>query len=352
MLVFNPDGYKLLLKPLLFNMPPETAQSAADFVLKQGFIWRKLAPIIRVRDHRLKVFFNGTWLENPVGLAAGYDKNCEFLPSLAALGFGYVIGGTVTESPRPGNPAPRILRYTRSESLVNSLGFPSKGLEHAAQRLERSRDSFGDTQVAVSVSGVTADEITRCHRRLEPLVDAVEVNISSPNTAGLRAFQEPVALADLLNKLNDGRQKPLFVKLPPYGLGDPTHVSRSEARERIAALAGACVESGVNAITVANTWPVSDSRLAVGSGGLSGSAVFPDMLNMVSDIKAEVGDKIAINACGGISTGENVWQALKAGATTVQLLTGLIYHGPGIVRKINRELLKIIEREGVSYLAA
>jgi dihydroorotate dehydrogenase len=332
MLLLSTDGYRVAIRPLLFRLPPETAQRVADLALKQSYIWRAMSPMLRARDARLEVDLCGMRLRNPVGLAAGYDKNCEFLPSMAALGFGYVTGGTVTEFPRPGNPRPRVLRYIKDQSLINSLGFPSRGLDFAARRLEKARDSFGGARVIVSVSGTAVDDIVRCHRRLEPLADAIEVNISSPNTAGLRVFQEPPALAELMGRLNDGRNKPLFVKLPPYP-------EEGEARDRVMELVKVCVEHGSDALTVANTRPAKDPRLAVGAGGLSGKLIFADMLRMVAEVRAEVGDRLAINACGGIFSGEDAWKALEAGATTVQLLTGLIYRGPGIVKRINEELL-------------
>lgn len=343
MLLLSTDGYRVAIRPLLFRLPPEAAQRLADLALKQSYLWGALSPMLRVRDVRLEVDLCGMRLRNPVGLAAGYDKNCEFLPSMAALGFGYVTGGTVTESPRPGNPRPRVLRHVKEQSLINALGFPSRGLEFAARRLEKTRDSLGAARLIVSVSGTAADEIARCHRRLEPLADAIEVNISSPNTAGLRVFQEPAALAELLGRLNDSRNKPLFIKLPPYP-------EEGEARDRVMALVKVCVERGVDALTVANTRPTKDPRLAVGAGGLSGKPIFADMLRMVADVRAEAGKRLAINACGGVFSGGDAWKAFEAGATTVQLLTGLIYRGPGIVKQINEELLRIMDRQGVASL--
>ena len=318
----------------------------ADFALKQSLVWRSLAPAFRVSDERLRVDLKGLKLRSPVGLAAGYDKSCEFLSSLAALGFGYVMGGTVTEAPRLGNPRLRILRYVKEKSLVNALGFPGKGLEFAARQL--AGVSFPETPFLVSVAGVTVDEMVRCHRRLEPLVAAVEINISSPNTAGLRVFQEPPALAELVHSLNEGRSKPLFVKLPPYASSGP---AASENTDRVLGLVRACMGEGVDGLTLANSRPIEDPRLAVGTGGLSGKLVFEDMLRIVADVKSEVGDRVALNACGGIFTGEDAWRALRAGATTVQLLTGLMYRGPGIVRRMNRDILEIMEREGVASLA-
>jgi dihydroorotate dehydrogenase len=356
-LALNPDAYRLLLRPLLFRLPPETAQRTAELALGRERVWRWLAPVLRVSDPRLPVDLCGLKLDNPVGLAAGYDKDCIFLPSMAALGFGYVTGGTVTESPRPGNPRPRVIRYVKERSLINALGFPSHGLEVVARYLERSRYRGVETPTIISVSGVTPGEILRCHERLEPLCDGIEVNISSPNTAGLRVFQEADGLDDLLGQLEGQRNKPLFVKLPPYEPDD----SRAQAApdreadepqspavltaEQVLALARVCVRRGVDALTVANSRPTRDPRLSTGVGGLSGKMVFPDTLRMVAEVRSEVGAAIAINACGGIFSGEDAWRALQAGATTVQLLTGLIYRGPGIVKRINHELLASMARE-------
>ena len=353
----SPRAYRLLLRPLLFRLPPETAQSLADSALQQGWLWRMAAP---PSDTRLKTRLAGLDLPNPIGLAAGYDKDCRLLSPLAALGFGYVTGGTVTAKPQAGNPRPRVLRDVRREALINSLGFPSKGLDHVCRRLEESRGSTTAPTV-VSVSGTTVEDILLCHRRIEPLADAVEINISSPNTAGLRVFQEAGALGELLGRVNERREKSLFIKMPPYGCD--RYENRHPPRDigagfklahtpgcgtpppEIEKIVRTCVSEGVDALTVANTHPVEDARLAVGSGGLSGKPVFQETLRMVREIRREVGPDIAINACGGIFTGADAWEALRAGATTVQLLTGLIYRGPGAVGSILRELLHHMEHE-------
>ena len=346
-LIHSQAFYRSLVRPLLFTLPPERAQSVADLALRYPRPWKALAGMFEVRDDRLAVELAGMKLANPVGLAAGYDKNCEVLPALASLGFGYVSCGTVVALPQPGNPQPRVLRDKNRESLINSLGFPSKGLDYAVERLQPGgRPS--SVPVIGSVSGVILDDVLRCHRGIEALVDAVELNISSPNTSGLRVFQEPPALSELLGRLNEDRKRPLLVKLPPYDVGGEL----SERRERVMALADVCVRRGVDGLTVANTHPMEDARLAVGKGGLSGRAIFERTVAMVADVRAEIGGSAAINASGGIFTGEDAWRAIKAGATTVQLLTGFVYRGPGIARAISRELLTEMDREGVASLAS
>ena len=314
--------------------------------LRHRWLWQSLAPLLTIRDPALRTELAGLPLRSPVGVAAGYDKDCEMLSSLAALGFGYVTGGTVTMQPRLGNPSPRLLRYVEDESLINSMGFPSKGVDFAVSRLRRDRGRLGDAPSVVSVSGVASEDVVACHRAVEPHCDAVEINISSPNTSGVRMFQHPAALTDLLARVNECRTKPLFVKLPPY---PPGRNGDDAPKERVLGLAGVCEDMGVDALTVANTRPEPDPRLAVGAGGVSGRVVYEDTLRMVAEVRAEVGQRLAINACGGISTAEEAYDALRAGATTVQLLTGMVYRGPTIAREINSGLLKLKrEAEGGS----
>ena len=288
----------------------------------------------------------GIPLSNPIGLAAGFDKDCEMVPALASLGFGYLTVGTVTAHPRPGNPKPRLFRDTKESSLINAMGFPSKGLVPAARQLEVYRSSRGRVPVVVSISGVTVDEIVRCHRRLESLVDAVEINISSPNTAGLRLFHDPDALAELLGAVNEARHRPLIVKLPPYPAPDVPADEFAKSRDLLMALVRVCKAQGVDGLTVANTRPTPDPRLAVDSGGLSGRPVFSRMVEMVRDVRSEVGDDMTINACGGVFTGEDALAAILAGATTVQTYTGFVYRGPTAAREMNKELLAAMSRVG------
>ena len=219
-----------ILTPLI-TLPPETAHVAALFAFRRR-VWRALAPLLRVDDPRLRTTLAGVPLRNPIGLAAGYDKNAECLPGLAALGFGYVTCGTITESLRPGNPKPRLVRYQRDEALANSLGFPNKGLDYAARQIERALPHMRDTPIITSVSGDAPDEIARCYRRLEPLVAAIELDISSPNTRGLRELQQSATLSDLLALLDRNRRKALLVKLPRYAEPPADSPMRRARRER------------------------------------------------------------------------------------------------------------------------
>lgn len=329
--------YTRLVRPLLFRLPPERAQKLAESFLVAGPLWRAISVL---DDPRLHTDVAGIRLPNPVGLAAGYDKDCVMLGRLAGLGFGYMVGGTVTAQPRPGNPRPRIVRNPGGGSLVNSLGFPSRGVEEAARTLSRRLPSV---PLLLSISGLTVDEFVLCYRRLGPLCDGIELNVSSPNTEGIRVFQEPERLGELLSELRAEKTGPLFLKLPPYFDDDQ--------RIGVMRLVDVCMDRGVEGVTVANTHPVADERLAVGRGGLSGRPLLPHTLRMVAEVRRHAGDGLAINGCGGISSGEDALSVLCAGADTLQLFTGFVYEGPWLMKRIKRYLLDRMEEEGASSLA-
>ena len=337
--------YESLLRPLLFRLPPETAHRyVAIPLLKSRLAQSVLKALYGFTSPAISTNLAGIQLKTPVGLAAGYDKNCEVLPGLSSLGFGYLTCGTVTRYPRKGNPAPRLLRDTPRQALINSLGFPGDGLDAAVKRIRADRQRLDDTPLVVSVSGIEVGDIALCHKELEPLANAIEVNISSPNTANLRVFHNPDALAELLDSINESRQNPLFVKMPPF----PVREDDPEHHDLILSLADVCVSKGVEALTIANTQPVQDARLNVGSGGLSGKPVFRDVLGMVKDVRERVGNATHINACGGVFTDDDAWQALQEGADTVQLFTGLVYKGPSVARDISAGLARKVENHGLS----
>ncbi len=329
--------YTSIVRPLLFRLPPETAQKLAEAALALTPFWAAVRPFLQVKDNRLHTETGGIALPNPVGLAAGYDKDARMIADLAGLGFGYIVIGTVVLDPRKGNPRPRLVRNPAEGALVNSLGFPSRGLERVLANL-RCADGV-KTPLIASVSGLSLDEFVECYRAVQPLVSGVELNISSPNTEGIRVYQEPERLNELLAALAPLGEKPLFIKLPPYF--DDTQ------RDRVMELLDVAVGHSVVGVTAVNTWPRDDPRLAVGKGGLSGRPLFPHMLRIVEEIRRHVGPGLAINACGGIFTGKDALAALKAGANTVQLYTGFVYQGPAVARKINLRLLRLMKEEGI-----
>ncbi|MFW6174214.1 MAG: dihydroorotate dehydrogenase (quinone) [Chloroflexota bacterium] len=336
--------YSALIRPLLFRLPPERAQRAADAVLRAGPAWRAVRPLLETRDTRLEVEVAGLRFPNPVGVAAGLDKDCRILSGLLDCGFGFATGGTVTLTARTGNPRPRLLREPAQRALVNALGFPGEGLDSAEARLRQLASDRPEHahRVLVSVSGTTVDEIVECHRRLQRLAAGVEVNVSSPNTSGLRVFHDPDHLRELLEALLAQREKPLFVKLPPW----PDLESRSE----VLTMASAAASVGADGLVIANTHPVQDGRLAMGRGGRSGAPLFKTTLAMVSEARAELPRGLAIVACGGIGHAEHVWQLLQAGASAAQLYTAFVYEGPSLPGQINRGLLERMDRAGISHL--
>lgn len=295
-----------------------------------------------IKDDRLHVKIGKFDLPNPVGLAAGFDKNCEMSTALLHMGFGYVTLGTVTLNPREGNPKPRMWRYPE-RSLVNSMGLPNDGAQKVAANLSKRKPSRGPT--IVSISGLNVEEFVECYRALEPLVDGIELNISTPNTIGVRIFQEPDILRKLLNAISKVRsgEKPVWVKIPPY--------FDDKQRENVHNLIEVCVNASVGGITATNTKRIDEPRATIGTGGLSGPLIYQDMLRIVADVYNQTGGKVPINACGGISSGLDAWRAFEAGASSVQLYTALVFEGPGVVSKINRELLRMLESSKLNSLS-
>lgn len=332
--------YEKLIRPLMFQFEPERAQSLADWILRRRWLWRLASRHYNISDPRLEVAAAGLRFPSPVGLAAGYDKHCEILDSLLALGFGYITAGTVRREPQPGNPKPRIFRQPQQESLINSLGFPSKGMAAASENLSELSHEY--KPLVVSIAGLTIAEFVSCYTTLQPFADAIELNISSPNTQGLRVFQEDTALKDLIQSLDQHRTKPLFLKIPPY--------FNDEERERVLQLVHVARDFKIDGITVANTHPIEMPQLAVGRGGLSGKPLLEHTLRMVADVRAELDPSVAVNACGGIFNSTDTLRALRAGANTVQLFTGLIYKGPSVARSINQDLVRLMDLSGSGSL--
>jgi dihydroorotate dehydrogenase subfamily 2 len=334
--------YSLAAKPLIFRFPPEGAHKLAETALTIPGVWNAFRLTNGARKPELQTELAGISLPTPVGMAAGFDKDCKVLGSVLRLGFGFVTGGTVTLASRPGNPKPRMVRLPDQKAVMNSLGFPGQGLESALKRLNKAQQY--KNRVLVSIAGTIEDEIFECLRRTQPLVAGIELNISSPNTAGLRIFHEPARLRGLIEGLVAEKQVPLFVKLPPWPRDN-------ENREEILKLAETAVDAGVDGLVVANTHPIESSRLQSGRGGLSGAPLFEHTELMIADVQARVQGGASIIACGGVTTAEHVWQLLAKGASAIQLYTSFIYEGPGLPARINKRLAKLMNAAGVSSIA-
>ena len=327
--------YKSVARPAIFLTSPETAHGIAAWFFKRPWLWRFLRRRLSIEDGRLHVKLGPLNLSNPVGLAAGFDKNCEMSEGLLRLGFGYLTLGTVTLKPREGNPKPRIWRCP-GNSLVNSMGLPNVGAQQIITKLTNEKTKRTGP-VIVSVSGLSVDEFVDCFRQIEPLVDGTELNISSPNTAGVRIFQETTTLSKLLDEIGKVRSstKPIWVKIPPY--------FNEQQREKVLDIVEVCIRKSVDGITAINTKIIQEPRASIGTGGLSGPPIFEDMIRIVGEVYGQTRGKIPINACGGISSALNAWRALESGASSVQIYTAFIYEGPALASKLNRGLLQMLQ---------
>lgn len=341
-----------LAKPLVLRMDAERAHRLTVRALK-------LKPAGRPpeRDPVLGIRVAGLDFPNPVGLAAGFDKDAEVPAQMLGLGFGFVEVGTLTPRPQPGNPTPRLFRLVEDRAAINRFGFNNKGQAEAARRLSKrgpgpstalrtglvgvnigaNKDNVGtDAAIADYVAGV---------RTMAPVADYLTVNISSPNTPGLRALQDKSALAALLAAVLAERGAagpPVFLKvapdLEPWDIDD---------------IAAVAVESGVNALIVANTTilrPTLRSPHAGEAGGLSGAPLKDHALARLRDFREVLGDRLPLIAAGGIASGADAWVRIKAGASLVQLYTALVYEGPGLARRIARELRALVKAEGFASL--
>ena len=329
-------SYKGVLRRRLFALPPERAHALGTWALRRKSFWKLLAPHHRTNNIALSTTIAQIPIANPLGVAAGCDKDCDYLDSLMNLGFGYVVGGTVTLDPRDGNGLPRLLRQPSREAIVNSMGFPSRGMDEVESNIRKSSAN----PLILSVSGFSIEEFVRCYERAAPLAQGIELNISCPNADGLQLFLQPGAFRELLVNVNHHRTIPLFVKIPPYN-------NNSQEQDNVLNLVRIAKQVGVDGITAANTHPVEEPTFKKGRGGLSGKPLLPHTLRIVADVRSEVGEAMTINACGGISSAEDVIQALENGADTVQIFTALVYEGPGLARKINRDLSQILRERAL-----
>jgi dihydroorotate dehydrogenase len=330
--------YRSMARPLLFALPPEASHWFAQWILGLPLPWERLGGVNR--DPSLEVSLAGMRLANPIALAAGFDKTGEHVDALGRLGFGYVVCGTFTRRPRAGHPKPRIVRYPRRRSMANAMGLPNPGAEAAAATLARLRRT--GPRVA-SIADQDPTDVVETHALLEPYVDGIELNASCPNVSWGRDRDNEAHLASLLRELGTRRSTPLFVKLPPF---------RTEVeREVVLSLAEIAHRAGVDGLTVSNTVPVGERRLSVGAGGLSGRALLEGTVANLREVRAATGGAVPLNASGGIFTAAEALTCIEAGATTVQVYTGLVFEGPGIVGEIARGLSDALLRRRAALAA-
>jgi dihydroorotate dehydrogenase len=299
----------------------------------------------KVKDARLEREVFGLKFDNPVGLAAGFDKDAKLFDELASFGFGFIEIGTVTPLPQEGNPKPRLFRLKDDSGLINRMGFNNQGIEAAVARLRRRKTNIiiggniGKNKVTSNEKAVDDYEI--CFEKLFPYVDYFAVNVSSPNTPGLRDLQEKAPLTALLNRLQElniakESRKPILLKIAP----DLTNEQLDDIIEIVA-------DTKIDGVVATNT-TIDRSGLktdknkvdAIGNGGLSGKPVRIRSIEVIKYLADKSNKAFPIIGVGGIHSAEDALEKLDAGATLLQVYTGFIYEGPALVKRINKAILK------------
>ncbi|MBN2667805.1 MAG: quinone-dependent dihydroorotate dehydrogenase [Bacteroidales bacterium] len=341
--------YKILIKPFLFRFVPETAHKIVFTSLKliQNLNLNFLLKIIyHYKNNELEREVFGIKFPNPIGLAAGLDKDAEVFEALGNIGFGFVEIGTVTPKAQPGNPKPRAFRLIEDEGLINRMGFNNEGLEACVNRLKKRKSkiiiggNIGKNKITPNEEAISDYE--KGFNALFSWVDYFVVNVSSPNTPNLRALQDKEPLTKLLSHLmalnkQKSLPKPILLKIAP----DLTNEQLDDIIEIVKT-------TGIDGIVATNTTIArnhlkTDSKIIenIGAGGLSGKPLTKRSTEVIKYLHTKSNGSIPIIGVGGIHTPEDAIEKLEAGASLIQLYTGFIYEGPGIVKKINKSLINL-----------
>ncbi len=327
------------IKPLIFKLQPEMAHRLTIKALRSG-----LSPRCGSKnDSSLRTEICGLTFSNPIGLAAGFDKNAEALFGILGMGFGFAEMGTVTPNPQEGNPCPRIFRHVPTGSVINRMGFPNEGLGVFKDNLKKFRDKHPALKAPIGVNiGMNKDQTDPekdyilLIQELGQYADYLTVNVSSPNTPGLRDLQNPAFLAPFLTNLMAEKDKlenkpPLLVKLAP-----------DLSEEQISSISKVLLEVGIDGIILTNTTldrPDSlPSTFAQEKGGLSGALLKAKSTEIIAQFYHDTQGRLPIIGIGGVSTADDVIEKMRAGASLVQLYTALVYHGPALPRQICQDL--------------
>ncbi len=333
-----------LLRPALFLIEPETAHSLALAALKA-------LPLTGSNcvDGPLACEVAGLKFPNPLGMAAGFDKNAEVPDALLGVGFGFAEVGSITPLPQSGNPRPRLFRLTEDNAVINRLGFNNGGAEQAVERLVRRHGRPGVVGINIGANKDAADraaDYATLARLMAPLGSYLAVNVSSPNTPGLRALQDEGALSALLDAVLAARgshKVPVFLKVAPDL--EPADID---------AIARIAIDKGLGALIVSNTTitrPPLKSAQAGEGGGLSGAPLKALALERLRDFRKATGGQMPLVGVGGISSAEDAWERIRAGASLVQLYSAMTYEGPGIAQTITKGLERLMRSDGYSNIA-
>lgn len=332
-------------RPLLFKADAETAHNLSLAALR-------LMPIPSFGAHNplLAQTFAGLRFANPVGLAPGYDKNAEVPVEILRLGFGFTEVGTLTPLPQAGNPKPRLFRLIEDEAVINRMGFNNAGQQAAIDLLRNIPEQARTGPIGINI-GANKDSADRVAdyvigmRNMEALADYLTVNISSPNTPGLRALQDKAALDDLLAQVMAARTRdtPVFLKVAP-------DLQTADIDD----IVGVGMARGIAALIVSNTTisrPALRSRHADEAGGLSGAPLRDMAQQRVIDFRKASGGQLPLIGVGGISSAEDAYARIRAGASLVQIYSALVYQGPGLARRINTQLARLLQADGFANIA-
>jgi dihydroorotate dehydrogenase len=332
-----------LLTPALRLIDPETAHGIAMRGLRLG-----LAGSASVLDPRLEVHAMGLSFRNPLGLAAGFDKNAEALVPLSRLGFGFVEAGTVTPRPQPGNPRPRLFRLAEDRAVINRLGFNNAGIDAYLANIERRpRDIPVGGNIGINKDNAVPErDYPALVRALARKVDYITINVSSPNTPGLRDLQSEQRLRSILSAVTHDvpDHPPLLVKIAP-----------DLSPDGVASVVETCVAGGVAGMIVSNTTlarPKLRSAQATQAGGLSGVPLMGPSTAVLKHAARQAAGRLVLIGVGGVATGEDILTKLRAGASLVQLYTALAFEGPALIARLLSELLAALEQSGFPSVEA
>ena len=338
-----------ILKPYIFSLDPEAAHDLAIKSLKANFLPESFFSVKEEKLLETNLFKKK--IKNPIGLAAGFDKSAEVYNSLFKLGFGFVEVVTITPKRQLGNPKPRIFRLEKDEALINRLGFNNHGSEIVAQRISRNKP-HGILGINIGPNQATKDKTEDfyiCLLKLYSHADYITINISSPNTEGLRDFHEEHSMIKLLEGLNKLKKdknidKPLAIKLSP----DINEKAISNIIEIIK-------KYKIDGIIISNTTNQNREKLLDSKkneiGGLSGQPIKNISTNLIKKFYKELNNKVTIIGVGGINSGKSAFEKIAAGADVIQLYTGMVYRGPGIVKEIKKDLISILKNDQIKNIS-
>ena len=336
--------YKLLIKPILFLFDPEWVHHAVFYLLKVIHRIPGMGSMIRglyhIKDQRLERKLFGLTFPNPVGLAAGFDKDAKLYQELSNFGFGFIEIGTLTPKPQPGNPKKRLFRLPEDNGLINRMGFNNQGVVEAIERLKKNNGvliggNIGKNKITPNDEAVS--DYVQCFEALFPHVDYFVVNVSSPNTPNLRALQDKEPLQHLLQTLKDlnlkrNSPKPILLKIAPDLIDD-----------QLLDIIDIVTTVKIDGVIASNTTLSREGLISSNKsemGGLSGKPVAERSTEVIRFLHEKSNNAFPIIGVGGIHSSEDAINKLNAGASLIQLYTGFVYEGPGVIKKINKAILE------------